>query len=80
MKLSTIIEGIGVVTMWVGMAAMDSVNLVAPFVMTFGGIALMFCGASMEQTEDDGDDDEEDDRDVKADLRYERLLDERLGI
>ena len=48
MKLSTIIEGIGVVTMWVGMAAMDSVNMAIPFVLTFGGIALMYCGASME--------------------------------
>ena len=80
MKLSTIIEGIGVVTMWVGMAAMDSVNLLIPTVLVFGGIALMFCGASMEQNEDDEDEDEEDDRDVKADLRYERLLDERAGI
>ena len=80
MKLSTMIEGIGVVTMWVGMAAMDSVNLLIPTVLVFGGIALMFCGASMEQNEDDEDEDEEDDRDVKADLRYERLLDERVGI
>ena len=80
MRLSTVIEGIGVVMMWVGMSAMDSVNLLIPTVLVFGGIALMFCGASMEQNEDDEDEDEEDDRDVKADLRYERLLDERLGI
>ena len=48
MRLSTVIEGIGVVMMWVGMAAMDSVNLDIPFALTFGGIALMFAGASLE--------------------------------
>lgn len=53
MRLSTVIEGIGVVMMWVGMSAMDSVNLAIPFVLTFGGIALMFAGASMEARYED---------------------------
>ena len=53
MRLSTVIEGIGLVMMWVGMSAMDSVNLVIPFVLAFGGIALMFAGASMEARYED---------------------------
>lgn len=48
MRVTTFIEGFGLVMMWVGMAAMDSVNMAIPFVLTFGGIALMYCGASME--------------------------------
>lgn len=47
-RLATIIEGIGFVIMLVGMSAMDSPSLTIPLVMTFGGIALMYSGASME--------------------------------
>lgn len=48
MKLSTIIEGLGFVLLMVGMSAMDSPSMAIPLVMTFGGIGLMYAGASME--------------------------------
>ena len=47
-KLINIIEGIGVVMLWVGCSAMDSVSLVAPITIIGAGIALMWAGASME--------------------------------
>lgn len=47
-KIATMIEGLGFVLLMVGMSAMDSPSLAIPLVMTFGGIALMYSGASME--------------------------------
>lgn len=47
-KLINIIEGIGVLMLWVGCSAMDSVSLVAPVAIIGAGVALMWAGASME--------------------------------
>lgn len=47
-KTATMIEGLGFVLLMVGMSAMDSPSMAIPLVMTFGGIGLMYAGASME--------------------------------
>ena len=48
-KITTVIEGTGLLILWVGMAAMDSENVVIPISMMLVGLALMFSGASMEE-------------------------------
>ena len=48
MRAQTIIEGIGVVMLWVGCSAMDSTSLIAPIAIIVAGLALMWAGASME--------------------------------
>lgn len=47
-RIVSTIEGLGLVVFLIGLSAWDSASLVAPFVMTFGGLALMLSGASME--------------------------------
>lgn len=48
-KVITTIESIGLVVFFIGLSAWDSANLTAPFVMTFGGLVIMWAGASMEE-------------------------------